>query len=32
MGVCVYVLYRTYLNVIGMGSKLLGVLRGMIPR
>jgi hypothetical protein len=25
--VCVYVRYRTYLNVVGMGSKLLGVLR-----
>jgi hypothetical protein len=24
---CVYVRYRTYLNVVGMGSKLLGVLR-----
>jgi hypothetical protein len=25
--VCVYVCYRNYLNVVGMGSKLLGVLR-----
>jgi hypothetical protein len=25
--VCVYVRYRTYLNVVGMGSTLLGVLR-----
>jgi hypothetical protein len=25
--VCVYVRYKTYLNVVGMGSKLLGVLR-----
>jgi hypothetical protein len=24
---CVYVRYRSYLNVVGMGSKLLGVLR-----
>jgi hypothetical protein len=27
MCVCVYVRYRTYLNVVGMDSKLLGVLR-----
>jgi hypothetical protein len=26
MCLCVYIRYRTYLNVIGMGSKLLGVL------
>jgi hypothetical protein len=25
--ICVYVRYRTYLNAVGMGSKLLGVLR-----
>jgi hypothetical protein len=27
VSVCVYVRYRTYLNVVGMSSKLLGVLR-----
>jgi hypothetical protein len=27
VGVSVYVRYRTYLNIVGMGSKLLGVLR-----
>jgi hypothetical protein len=28
--VCEYVRYRTYLNVVGMGSKLLGVLKGTL--
>jgi hypothetical protein len=28
--VSVYFRYRTYLNVVGMGSKLLGILRGTL--